>query len=59
MLVIVDTVQKKENISKEKKFPFKQAIHCVVIPLTGQVPAVRLLSASWPLDFMLHYEDIA
>ena len=61
--MIVDTIKKviyvkKKKRRKKQKFPSEQTIHCVVIPLTGRVPAIRLFSADRPLDFTLHYKDV-
>ena len=57
VILLEDIWRKKKE--KEKKVFLLTKIHCVVVPLTGQVPAVWLLLANWPLDFASHYEDIA
>ena len=43
---------------KRKKVFLLKEVHCVVVPLTGQVPAIGLLSADQPLDFASHHEDV-
>ena len=54
MIILLKDIWKKER----KKVFLLNKIHCVVVPLTGQVLAIWLMLANQPLNFASHYEDV-